>query len=679
MKPSHISIAILLMSPFLVSSVCAQTPASGNQSGAAPTALAGEVPRLIKFSGTMHDAQGRSPTGPAGVTFALYSQQNGGAALWLETQNVKPDENGNYTILLGANSAHGVPAELFASAEARWLGIQVEQQPEKERILLVSVPYALKAKDAETLSGLPASAFVTTESLTSTTSYTAAAATSPNAPSTIASPALSSTLTAVGVKKAASPQQPGAACAAVISDGTAATNSISLFTAPCTIQSSLMTQALISGFLGVNLAGNNTGLLLNGTGTHEITMTGSTSSGRLGQDSNGFFFASDTNGKSVRFLTNNGTLNEWMRITSAGNVGIGTTAPAAKLDVNGGLNLPSTTSATVGVISLGGTRFAHNFSTTANGGNTFVGVGSGNFSMTGTSNTAVGSSALAADTTGIENAAFGFDALLNNKTGSLNAAFGTFALGVNTGGGNNSAFGFDALGLNTNGDNSAFGTDALTNTSTGQGNSAFGAFAFSNLGTGSGNIGVGLNAGANFMTNESNNIVIGSLGVTGQSSAIRIGDPSTQTAAFIAGIRGVTTVNANAIPVLIDSGGQLGTTSSSRRFKQDIHDMGDTTDTIMRLRPVRFRYKVHGPDGPEQYGLVAEEVAEVAPDLVARNRDGEIETVFYDKVNAILLNEVQKQERLIGEQQGTIARQQAEIQELAARLAKLEALITPKP
>src|SRR5215469_15249560 len=161
MKPSYLSIAILLV---LAPTVSAQEPVSQIQ-GTPPTAssvVTAEVPRLIKFSGTLLDAQARPLAGPVGVTFALYAQETGGATLWLETQNVKPDGNGNYTVLLGVNNANGVPAELFTSGEARWLGVQVEQQPEHERILLVSVPYALKAGDAETLGGLPASAFVTT-------------------------------------------------------------------------------------------------------------------------------------------------------------------------------------------------------------------------------------------------------------------------------------------------------------------------------------------------------------------------------------------------------------------------------------------------------------------------------------------------------------------------------------
>jgi len=323
MKPFPISTAILVVSLFLVPTLLAQSPDSANQGAASPAASAAEVPRLIKFSGTLLDAQDRPMAGPVGVTFALHAQQTGGAALWIETQNVTPDAHGNYTVLLGANSANGVPAELFASGEARWLEVQVERQVEQPRILLVSVPYALKAKDAETLGGRPASAFVTTETLAGNSAGAAAASSSSTAlPKSIATTP----------RKAASPQAV-TPCSSVTSDGTAAVNSLALFTTACKIQSSLMTQAVVNGFPGVNLAGNNAGLLLSGTGTHEVTVTGSTSSGRLGQDAQGFFFASDTPGEVIKFDTNNGTLNEWMRITSAGNVGIGTQTPAAKLDV----------------------------------------------------------------------------------------------------------------------------------------------------------------------------------------------------------------------------------------------------------------------------------------------------------------------------------------------------------
>ncbi len=235
MKPSPISVAMLVVSLFLAPALLAQSPESANQNAAsaAPTASTAEVPRLIKFSGTLLDSQDRPMAGPVGVTFALYSQQTGGAALWLETQNVKPDANGLYTVLLGANSANGVPAELFASGEARWLAVQVERQAEQPRVLLVSVPYALKAKDAETLGGKPASAFVTTETLAGT-SNSAGAAAAPS--SSTASRSLPISKAQTTPKKAASTPQPAAACTSVTSDGTATVNSISMFTTACNVE-----------------------------------------------------------------------------------------------------------------------------------------------------------------------------------------------------------------------------------------------------------------------------------------------------------------------------------------------------------------------------------------------------------------------------------------------------------
>ena len=144
-------------SPAANQDVVSQNPAAGAAASGAASAVV--VPRVVQFSGTLTDEQNRPLKETVGVTFALYAQQTGGAALWLETQNVTLDEKGNYTVLLGAASAHGLPMEMFTSGEARWLGIQVGQGAEQPRVLLVSVPYALKAGDAQTLGGLPASAF----------------------------------------------------------------------------------------------------------------------------------------------------------------------------------------------------------------------------------------------------------------------------------------------------------------------------------------------------------------------------------------------------------------------------------------------------------------------------------------------------------------------------------------
>jgi hypothetical protein len=155
----------------------------------------------------------------------------------------------------------------------------------------------------------------------------------------------------------------------------------------------------------------------------------------------------------------------------------------------------------------------------------------------------------------------------------------------------------------------------------------------------------------------------------GQNGTIRIGEVGTQTSFFAAGIRGVTTGINDAIPVVIDTGGQLGTVSSSRRFKEDIQDMGDASRGLMRLRPVTFRYQKPFADGtkPIQYGLIAEEVADVFPDLVARSSDGQIETVKYQLLDSLLLNEVQRQQREI-----EVKAQLDGVSELRSRLVALE-------
>ncbi|HKM47651.1 MAG TPA: hypothetical protein VJX69_08685 [Terriglobales bacterium] len=178
MKPVRYSLPMFLAISMLCSLGAAQQSAT--------TSSSATVPRLVNFSGKTADAQGKAISGIAGVTFAIYKDQNDGAPLWLETQNVQTDAKGNYTVQLGATKSDGLPLELFSSGEARWLGVRVNGGEEQPRVLLLSVPYALKAADAETVGGLPASAFMLAAppASMSSTSIPAAAAPQPLATGT---------------------------------------------------------------------------------------------------------------------------------------------------------------------------------------------------------------------------------------------------------------------------------------------------------------------------------------------------------------------------------------------------------------------------------------------------------------------------------------------------------------
>jgi hypothetical protein len=260
------------------------------------------------------------------------------------------------------------------------------------------------------------------------------------------------------------------------------------------------------------------------------------------------------------------------------------------------------------------------------------------FNSSGNYNTATGVNALQANTTGGENAAFGVDALYSNN-GSNNAAFGTSALLGNTSGNNNTACGVNALLSNANGsNNTACGYEALYRNTGGGQNTAFGVEALHGNTKGSSNIAAGYKAGFN-LTTGSNNIDIGNEGMAADSGTVRIGTNSTQTTTYIAGIYG-TSVSGSA--VMVSSNGQLGVTVSSERFKTDITPMGSISQRLQQLRPVTFHLKTD-PKGTTHYGLIAEEVAKVYPELVIRSESGRIDGVRYDELAPMLLNEVQKQ------------------------------------
>ena len=272
--------------------------------------------------------------------------------------------------------------------------------------------------------------------------------------------------------------------------------------------------------------------------------------------------------------------------------------------------------------------------------NTAVGGIALQFNTDGHYNTAVGFGALQFNTTGGENTAVGYGPLTSNTTGLQNTAAGRAALELNTTGSKNTASGYDALGGNTTGNN---------------------------------NLAVGYKAGLN-LTTGSNNIDIVNHGVAGESKTIRIGTTGTQTNAYMAGISGVTV--AGGVGVVIDANGHLGTTVSSTRFKEAVKPMDKGSETIFALQPVTFRYKCElDPQGIPQFGLVAEDVEKVNPELVARDEHGKPYTVRYEAVNAMLLNEFLKEHHQVQDLKATVARQQKQIDALTAGLQRVRAQV----
>jgi Chaperone of endosialidase len=299
------------------------------------------------------------------------------------------------------------------------------------------------------------------------------------------------------------------------------------------------------------------------------------------------------------------------------------------------------------------------FDNTTGGFNTANGALALASNIRGFYNTAIGANALFKNASDV-NTATGASALYHNESGFNNTANGAFALFRNTHGSGNTAIGVEVLVKNRIGfENTAIGDHALENNINGTFNVAVGAFAGSNLGTVHGH--------------GDNNIYIGSRGAGDESNAIRIGSPGTHMATFIAGISGVTV--AGGVGVVIDSNGQLGTVTSSERFKAEIKPMDKASEAIFDLKPVTFRYKHElDPDGIPQFGLVAEQVAKVNPNLVARDAEGKIYTVRYDAVNAMLLNEFLKEHRTVQELKSTVAKQEATIAQQQKEFASKFAL-----
>jgi hypothetical protein len=282
------------------------------------------------------------------------------------------------------------------------------------------------------------------------------------------------------------------------------------------------------------------------------------------------------------------------------------------------------------------------------------------------SNTFLGEDAFLNNTFGLSNTAVGFQALLSNTSGNSNTAIGVEALRNNVWGKANTAVGYFALVSNHGSNNTATGLSALLNNFTGTDNTAMGFAALLNNTRGHKNIAVGFQAGGN-LTNGNYNIDIGNPGIAGESSTIRIGKTANQTATYVAGISGATV--PGGVTVVIDADGHLGTTTSSARYKEAIKPMDKASEAILALKPVTFRYKHElDPDGIPQFGLLAEQVEKVNPDLVARDEQGKPYTVRYDAVNAMLLNEFLKEHRKVEKLEAMVAQQHKDFETALADL-----------
>ncbi len=289
----------------------------------------------------------------------------------------------------------------------------------------------------------------------------------------------------------------------------------------------------------------------------------------------------------------------------------------------------------------------------------------------GSGNTAHGYNALGANTTGLANTAQGKDALAANTSGSVNTASGDVALAFNTSGSANTASGANALAGNTTGStNTADGYGTLFANATGGANTASGYNALSSNSTGCYNIALGYQAGINLTTGD-NNIDIGNPGTPRESAKIRIGTRGTHNDTYIAGIFGTTVSNGTA--VYVDNKGHLGTVTSSARYKEAIKPMDKASEALFSLQPVTFQYRKEvDPERQPQFGLIAEQVATVDPDLVARDEDGRPYTVRYEAVNAMLLNEFLKEHRKVESLEAKVMQQK---EEFATQLTALRAAL----
>ncbi len=678
---------------------------------------------------------GKPTTGTCDLQFILFDAASGGNQVG-SVQTVSPVSvtDGLFTVQLNGGGEFG--ANPF-SGDARWLQIGVSCPSSASpsftvlapRQDLTAAPYALYASVAGSVSNFTGGL---SGDVTGTQSATHVTKINGSSLGSLGGATNGQVLTFNGSNWSPS---------SVVNSLTAG-NGLSVSAATGSITLSVPASAMTNGMLANSSVTVAAGRGLSGGGA--VALGGSTTLNNAGVLSVGASAPLASSGGPNPRLSLRGTVpvahgGTGATTVSAARGNLGAAASGANTDITslsgitGNIDLPHSTSTSVGTIRKGGVAFMHDFGDN----NTFVGVEAGNFSMTGAGNSGLGTGALSVNTAGEHNTAVGISALEENATGSFNNAVGGGALGSNIGsdgctglgltccgtgycgnynnalgygalyhntyGSYNDAVGYDALYANTTGSrntavggvalyanttgsrNTAVGEGVLNNNTLGHDNTAVGFQALVRNDTGWNNIALGDRAGINLLSG-SNNIYIGnydgdyllgsfddpplghSSGSNNESNTIRIGYPKLQTATYIAGIYNAPSSGVGT-PLYVNSDGRLGVNTSSARFKEDIRDMGDSTSALMKLRPVRFRYKQDiDPSGLEQYGLVAEEVAKVYPDLIANDADGHAYTVRYQFLAPMLLNEVQKQAR-------EIAKQREQIATLTARLEQVEAAV----